>query len=459
MRFILGMLLGKLAYRTQRILGMNATYFPGKLAVRICPDFLKRIQKPKTVVTVTGTNGKTTVCNLLIDILSANGYSLMNNRAGSNTNAGIATALMRYSTFSGKAKKEIGILEIDERSSKLIYPYIQPDYVVCTNLFRDSIQRNAHPEYISDIITSAIPKKTKMILNADDPISSRLALENERVYFAISELPTDKKVCENIINDCRICPKCNTKLKFNYSRYHHIGNVYCPNCDYKSPTPNYCADVDLATGRMKLSINGTENTFTLISNSIFNIYNQVTAISVLTELGLTVDEIKHGFEKLSIVETRYSAAEEQGVQVITHMAKGHNPIACSCVFDYALHEAGKKEIILMPDDDVNHLKTSENITWAYDADFEKLAHDDMERVIVGGRRAEDYRLRLLLAGVKPDRIFTTEKESDTPKLLKLEDTDKVFILHQLYKTAAAKQAKLDILQLLKDKKTEVAGNE
>ena len=72
--------------------------------------------------------------------------------------------------------------------------------------------------------------------------------------------------------------------------------------------------------------------------------------------------------------------------------------------------------------------------------------------MVGGIRAEDYRLRLLIAGVEPDRIFTTPDERDTPKLLKLDGTDKVFILHQLYKTEAARIAKEDILK-------EVAANE
>lgn len=453
LRFYIAIWMGRLARFAQRMLGMNATYFPGRLAIKLCPDFINRIDKPQTIIAVTGTNGKTTVCNMLIDILTENGYDLMNNRAGSNTNAGIATALLSYATIGGKAKKKLGILEIDERSSKLIYPYINPTYVVCTNLFRDSIQRNAHPEYIADIITSAIPKSTKMILNADDPISSRLAPENERVYFAIDKLESDLEAPQNIINDCRICPTCATKLKYHYSRYHHIGKVYCPACDFTSPTPEYLARVDMESGMMTMELHNKAEQFELVSNSVFNSYNQVTVTAVLTELGLTPSEIQKGFEKLSIVETRYSAAEAKGVEIITHMAKGHNPIACSCVFDYAIHEPGKKEVILMPDDDINHLTTSENITWAYDADFEKLNHPDVLRVIVGGIRAEDYRLRLLIAGIPSEKIFTTKDEKDTPGLLELKETDKVFILHQLYKTKAAKVAKEDILKMLGEERT------
>lgn len=451
-RFYLGHFAGKLAYTAQKALGMNATYFPGDLAIKICPDYLFKIGKPKKVIAVTGTNGKTTVCNLIGDILEKEGYSLMNNRAGSNTNSGIATALMRYSTLSGKCRKEIGILEVDERSSKKIYPPIEPDYIVCTNLFRDSITRNAHPEYISDIINSAVPQKTKMILNADDPISSRLAPGNPRIYFSLGKLPTDKDEPSNIINDCQICPVCSEKLLYRFSRYHHIGKVYCPNGDYESPKAEYEGRVDFEKDKLYMPVDGKEEGFDLISNSVFNIYNEVTVITVLSELGLNVEKIREGFKKSAIVESRFSDNKVGSLQVITHLAKGHNPIACSCVFDYAVNEPGIKEILLFPDDDANHLKTSENITWAYDADFEKLSDPLVERVVVGGRRCEDYRLRLMLAGVPKDRIFTTDNEADAYKLLRLHGTDKVFILHQVYKIQTAMTARDNILK-------EVKGNE
>lgn len=456
-RFMVALSIGKMAKLVQRMLGMNATYFPGRIAIKLCPDFLGRIDKPETIIAVTGTNGKTTVCNLIIDILSENGFDLMNNRAGSNTNAGIGTALLSQSTFFGKAKKKWGVLEIDERSSKLIYPYVCPTYVICTNLFRDSIQRNAHAEFIADIITSSMPRETKLILNADDSISSRLAPDNERLYFGISEMSTDHKECTNIINDCQICPICSSRLKFNYVRYHHIGSVFCPNCDYASPKANYLAHVSIEAGTMILDQKGVEEEYKLISNSVFNIYNQVTAITILAELGLTKDQIVKGFEKNTIVETRYSHSEWGGVEVITHLAKGHNPIANSCVFDYITQIEGKKEVILMQDDDLNHQTSSENMTWIYDADFEKLNTEDISRIIIGGVRAEDYKLRLLIAGIHENKIFSTKNELDTPELLLLDHTEKIFILHQVYKTVAAKKAKENIIDILKgreDKKDE-----
>ena len=144
MRFIIALWLAKAVQLLLKILGKKATYFAGKVAVTICPDFLGRIGKPARIIGVTGTNGKTTVNNLLTDALEHLGVPVISNRYGSNINAGIATALISGSTLTGKPKKETAVLELDERSARLIYPYIKPDFLVITNLFRDSMRRNAH---------------------------------------------------------------------------------------------------------------------------------------------------------------------------------------------------------------------------------------------------------------------------------------------------------------------------
>ena len=75
LRFLLALWLGKLSIPALKITHHNGTDFPGSLAVRLCPDFLRYVGKPKTIVAVTGTNGKTTVSNMLNDILEAGATS------------------------------------------------------------------------------------------------------------------------------------------------------------------------------------------------------------------------------------------------------------------------------------------------------------------------------------------------------------------------------------------------
>ena len=172
LRFLFALWMAKLSIPALKITHHDGTDFPGSLACRLCPDFLRYVGKPPTIVAITGTNGKTTVSNLLTDALEASGKNVLSNRAGSNIVSGISTALLKGCDLLGRMRPyDLAVLEIDERSSPRIYPYVKPSFVIVTNLTRDSIMRNAHPAYIADILTRNIPTGATMILNADDLIS------------------------------------------------------------------------------------------------------------------------------------------------------------------------------------------------------------------------------------------------------------------------------------------------
>ena len=432
-RFGAAMLAGKVSQGLLKLLHRNATYLPGKIAIKLCPDFLGRIQKPETVIGVTGTNGKTTVCNMLIDILTDAGEDVLANRAGSNINAGLASALLSGSTWGGRTRHKTAVFEIDERSSKLIYPYVKPDYLVCTNLFRDSIRRNAHAEYIAGILSASIPAETTLVLNGDDLIAAGIAPGNDRVYFGIDRLDTDLTECVNLICDARICPKCAAKLDYDYLRYHHIGHAHCPNCGYSSPNCDYrITNIDFFSETLTIQDKNGDYSCPMVSDSLFNLYNEVAVCAVLSQLGWDSGRIAAAFQKVHIVESRYSSERVGDIQVITHMAKGQNPVACSRVCDYVALQPGEKEVILMLDDVFDAKDSSENVAWIYETDFEFLNQENILRIVIGGVRCKDYYLRLLMAGVPREKLFCAEKEIDTPEYLLCRPGEKIFILHELY---------------------------
>lgn len=445
LRFYVALWVSKAVMLLMKLLGRNASYLPGKLAIKLCPDFLGRIDKPEKVITVTGTNGKTTCCNMILEVLTDNGYTVLNNKAGSNIDAGVASSLIASASLGGHVKESVAVFEVDERSSLRIYPYVHPDYTVCTNLFRDSIQRNAHAEFIFSIIDKALPDDTYMILNADDPISSRLKKSNPRSYFSIDRLPTDRAECINIINDARVCPDCGHIPEYEYVRYHHIGKMRCPNCGLCSPTADFAAMPDFDDRSIAVSFKGETEHYPMISDSIFNIYNQVTTVSLLRTFGLSAESIKKSFSHIGIVKSRYTHTEKNGIEVVTNMTKGQNPVACSIVFDYMRSEKGNKEIILMLDD-ATYKKTTEIMTWIYDADLELLNHDSIKRIVACGVRIHDYKLRLLLAGVPEEKIRCVKNELDAPSELELKDTDKVFILHDLTTPKLTAEVKKGVIE-------------
>lgn len=450
LKYYLAFYLAKLSVVALKIIRRDATQFPGKLAVTICPDFLKMIEKPKTIIAVTGTNGKTTVCNMIEDCLKANGYEFIDNQLGSNTNSGIASTFIKGANLRGKQKKNMAIFEIDERSAIRIYPFMTPTYLICTNLFRDSLMRNAHTEFISNILTSNIPKETKLILNGDDLIVSNLAPENERVYFGINRLETDTDTCENIARDIIVCPKCDSKLEYDFVRYNHIGRAKCSKCDFKSPKIDYeVTNINLENKTMLVKHEEQEEQYDLINNNIINIYNMLATITLLKELGLNKEQINPILKKQKIVDTRYSKEKVGNIEVITQLAKGMNPIACSRAFDYVRKESGNKAVFVLLDDLHEAANGSENIAWHYDTDFEFLNDDSIKQILTAGARYLDTKVRLEMADIPMEKVICQRDEVSLVDKLNIEGIDKIFILHDLYSIKLKEEIKDKVIKKVK----------
>lgn len=451
LKFIFAFLMAKISGPALKITGHQGTNFPGKLALRLCPDFLKHIKKPRRIIAVTGTNGKTTVSNLLCDILEKNGEKVLSNRYGSNINSGIATALIAGCDIFGRQKYRVAVLEVDERSTPRIFPWVKPETVVITNLFRDSIMRNAHPAYIADILSKEIPDTAKIIVNADDLIACSVAPENHHVYYGISPMESDVTECVNLINDMRICPQCHTELRYEYRRYHHIGKAVCDSCGFCSPAYDYSAeDVDFHNMTMRFRDSEKTVEYPLLSDSLFNVYNMVTVITVLREMGYSHEKISAAMRKSAIVASRHNEEQVGDVTLVMQMAKEKNALACSRAFDYVSGRSGEKELMLMMNclGDAKHW--SENVSWLYDCDFEFLNKPDIRCIVATGPRAMDYRLRLLLAGVPEEKIICVKDEMEAAESLPFVPGDQVYLFYGTDSFTYAQQVREKLVNLAKE---------
>ena len=170
----------------------------------------------------------------------------------------------------------------------------------------------------------------------------------------------------------------------------------------------------------------------------------VAAIAALTELGIETQKIIEIFNEFKIVETRYSEEKVKDKKVVMYLAKGQNAIACSRTFDYIKHAEGKKAVMLNLDDLFDVRDSTENISWIYDTDYELLNDDSIEQIIVGGARAKDHCLRLLIAGVPEEKIKCERYEVDAVNHLDLEKVDNIFILYDVYTVPTAEKVKAKI---------------
>lgn len=436
----LALLAGKIITVILRVLGRKGTYLSGKIALKLCPDFIARIKKPEKVLAVTGTNGKTTVTNLISDALDASGVRVLSNRYGSNIAAGVASALIDGSTLSGRPRFDMAVLECDERSARLIFPGLKPDYILVTNLFRDSMRRNAHPEYIADFLTSGIPDGTELLLNADDLISCRIAPKCRRTYFSFVRQDFESEPWDNIVMDVRLCPECGAPLEWESRRYNHIGRACCSRCGFRSPGAQIrMISADPDTLRGVIDFNGDTQEIRLHGNAVYNMYNSLAAAAALTKLGLSPAEAASALDKVDIVGSRFTEETFGSKKLTMIMAKGLNAVACSRSFDYVHAADGRNTVILMLDDVFDEKESSENIAWLYDADFELLSGDNVVRVIPVGIRRFDSRLRLLIAGVAENKITPAKDGAEAVAALDPEECGRAFLLYELYRETEARR--------------------
>jgi lipid II isoglutaminyl synthase (glutamine-hydrolysing) len=433
-RVLLTIWAAKLAALALRLTGRAGTHVPGRIARRLHPGIIGAIRHPGRVVAVTGTNGKTTVSNLLAEALQGQGLRVASNRLGSNLAAGVAMTLIDAVTWTGRSRADVAVLEMDERSAKLILPGLVPDVLVCTNLTRDSIKRNAHPDYIAWVISSALPASTTLVLNADDLIASSIGSpENPRTHFAVDRLPTDGDRPHGAAVDVAICPVCDHPLRWEYWRFNHIGRAVCPNGDFRSPDAEYRArDVDASARRVVLDFAGDARPAALINPNIVNVYNEIAVAAALDRLGVGRDQIVAAFDRLQPPTTRFQEEVVGRVELVRLLTKGLVGVACSRAFEYLASFRGHKAVVLNIDEVSERTTDVENTAWTYDADYDYLATSDVDQIVVGGVRRHDQALRLAIAGVDPARIVTAESELATADTVRLEGADQVFNLHSVH---------------------------
>jgi Zn ribbon nucleic-acid-binding protein len=424
----------KLASLAIRASGRPATHLPGVIARKLNPHIIGAVRHPARVVVVTGTNGKTTVANLLAEALEAEGLRVASNRSGSNIAAGVATTLIRAVSWTGRPRADIAIIEMDERSAAIILPDLDPDVLVCTNLTRDSIKRNAHPAYMRWLVSSALSPRTRLVLNADDLIAASLGGDsNPRTYFAVDRLAGDGTRPTGASVDVQLCPVCDSRLDWDYWRFNHIGKVLCPACGFRSPDAAYRArDWDLERGCVTLQLDGTSFRAGVINDNIVNVYNEIAVAATLDQLGVPTERIADIVARLEPPRTRFDSEEVGDVQLVRVLTKGLVGVACSRAFDYVASFPGRKAVVLTIDEVSERTADVENTAWTYDADYEYLADDSLGQIVVGGVRRHDQALRLAIAGVDPSRIVTVESEGEAAELIDLEGMDEVFNLHSVH---------------------------
>ncbi len=433
LRFLIALWGGKLALWLWKLTGHTRDDKPGMVSMRFCPDFLEMVKKPELTICVTGTNGKTTISNMLADSLRALGYTVSFNDWGANHHAGQARCLLDAVNIFNRSTKQVAVIEVDELSSPRNVSQLKPQYIVINNVARDSMYRNANPEYIQYRLNRATKGSpdSVVVLCSDDPICSRIGEQNRRVYFGVTDCKTNP--FDTLADDFPICPVCGSKPEFTYRNYRSMGEFYCTGCSFKTPKRDYFVE-SVSKENNTLTIKDKDGSFEypLISSAIHNIYNSAAIIATLRDLGISPSDISETLKGIQPPVSREGNQTVCGVEIITQLAKTQNGTAVSTVFENINKDEGNKLILMVTDETFDNTRNYETMAWIYDTDYEFLNDEKIKRIVIGGDRYLDHRLRFRLAGIGEDKVICVPKHMEVLDYADLDGIDKVYVIYDIY---------------------------
>lgn len=403
MKIFIAVLICKAVYFVGKQVGRGSS-LPGKIVLKLFPDILKYVKMPKTVVAVTGSNGKTSTVDMIAHIMQNNGINVVWNKEGANQIEGVTTFLLNNADFKGNINADAVLLESDERYARLIFKYFTPSHMVITNLYRDQMARNGHFELIYSIIKDAVKDDTMLVLNANDPLVSCYAIDHPKektVYFSMDKNKYSTNLPVSVYNDGKYCPHCKSKLEYEYFTMAHNGQYHCTNCGLKTEKA-LCKITDMNLEEKKIVIDGKYE-ITLGFASAFNVYNILAAFTLARALGY--DEQKSAEALNGYVLKNDKVAQ---VDVGTHKAyllssKHENSVSYNQSIDYVVRDKNKS-IVLFYLDDVSRRYCATDVSWLWDVNFDRLKDANVEKIILGGRHADDLAVRFEFTEIDSDKI-------------------------------------------------------
>lgn len=397
------------------LLGRGSS-LPGEIALKFCPDILSRIKLPNTVIAVTGSNGKTSTVEMIAHIFSSAGKSFAYNREGSNQIEGVTALILCNCSLSGRFKKDILLIESDERYTKHTFKYIKPTHYVITNLYRDQLTRNGHPEWVYDAIKDSIPDACRLIINTDDPLVSLFARRrNNTVRFGMDrqEFSTDENT--GVYDDGAYCPVCLEKMKYSFRHYNHIGAYFCPSCGYERFDPDHRITLaDLNGGY--LTVDGCDR-IELAFRSIYNAYNILACYSLCRELGLDSSFIASEISNYVLKNGRVVNFRLGNTQGTLITSKHENSVS----YDQSLaYIARQKEphAVSVTVDAISRKYFTSDTSWLWDIDFDLLNTPETEHIYLCGRYAYDLAVRFSYTDIDPKLITVTESIPESLDIIK-----------------------------------------
>lgn len=436
LKFYIALIVGKMtAFIVNLVAKERGTNLSGKYAYKICKNFIKGFKNIdyNKVVFITGTNGKSTTNNMIINALKTAGKTVTTNLEGANLITGIATAMIKNSTIIGKIKTEYMIFETDERYLRHIYNQLPAKNICITNLQKDQVQRNGEPDFIYQKIKAIMNNDITVFVNNEEPRAKSFEdLGCKPIYYGIER--NDKSFEKNSFYDVTLpCPKCNDKIKFQYYNIDNVGKFQCVSCGFKSEDdiPYFAKNINyedntFECGNTKYTMNYTQPFF---------IYNYVLCIAICKTFGIPEEKIQQSFKTFKNIGGRLETIKYKNKEIKYIRIKQENPETLQSALDYVALDKRKKILAIGLEELKDFKPYYTNTFYGFDCDYDKLINSNIDKYICFSEAvAFDSANILAYAGVEKEkiRVLPTEEIEDVLKELDKYDTKNVYLITWLH---------------------------
>jgi lipid II isoglutaminyl synthase (glutamine-hydrolysing) len=335
----------------------------GRTALMLDPDALRRLSEYRTVVLVTGTNGKTTTSLMIRRLLETLG-PVAANGDGANMPDGVLSAL------AADPDAPLAVLEVDETYVPSVAERIRPACLVLLNLSRDQLDRVGEVRATERELRAAVASlpETRVIANCDDTLVTSAASEAAHVLWVAAG--------QEWHDDSTACARCGQAVR-------REGDDWGCVCGMARPRPAWSLVDDTLTGpdgcpvRLQLSLPGRANRA-----------NAAVALATAAALGVPPKLAVARLKSITDVAGRYRRVSvgEHAVRLL--LAK--NPAGWNETLP--LLDRGCPVVIAVNSQEADGRDTS----WLWDVPFERLRG---RCVVAAGERATDVAVRLTYAEV------------------------------------------------------------